>query len=111
VVVTSTLPEASRFSRSPAFSTALAAVGVQMPETQLMLDVAAEEMVTAACAADAMHSAASTPAVAAREDMRDVTMVPPACTRILAQGVSEYYGGMEPGFLHTPNVSSPLSRG
>jgi hypothetical protein len=45
-----TFPFARSVSRSSTFSTAVAAVGVQTPEVQLMFDVPAEEMVTAAWA-------------------------------------------------------------
>jgi hypothetical protein len=47
-VFTVTLPLVSMDVRSPTFSTAFAAVGVHTPETQDMLDVAAEDIVTAA---------------------------------------------------------------
>src|ERR1700733_6826163 len=50
VVVTSTLPEASRVSRSPALSSALLAVGEQMPFAQDIFCVASDEIVTLAIA-------------------------------------------------------------
>src|SRR3984885_5960145 len=57
VVVTSTLPAASKLSRSPTFSTAFLAVGAHTPFEQLIFCVAADEMVTSASAPDAARAA------------------------------------------------------
>ncbi|MGH6878440.1 MAG: hypothetical protein ACREHV_13855, partial [Rhizomicrobium sp.] len=70
VVVTSTLPEASSVSRSPALNTALAAVGTQTPPEQFIFWVAAVEIVTSACATvESVMSAASDANAVLEEDM------------------------------------------
>src|SRR5437899_2227541 len=59
VVVTVTLPEESRDSRSFTLSTASLAVGVHTPSEHDMFFVASDEIVTSALAASPTHSSAA----------------------------------------------------